>query len=174
MPPVAVRDIAIHPRDNDVIVATHGRGIYILDDAAPLQMIGQAVQGDAFLFPIRPAIRWAGSGRHVPRQRARLDRAEPAGGRVDQRVPEERAAGTGSPITITDKAGKTVRTIRKLRADAGVNRFVWDLRYADPAARGPAGRPGGPGVEDSAGRRARAVRQAATSGPAGACLATTP
>ena len=69
MPPVAVRDIAIHPRDNDIIVATHGRGIYILDDAAPLQQIETAMRSDAYLFPIRPAIRWGGQRRDVPQQR---------------------------------------------------------------------------------------------------------
>ena len=38
-PPVAVRDLAIHPREHDLIIATHGRGIYILDDLTPLRAL---------------------------------------------------------------------------------------------------------------------------------------
>ena len=43
---VPVRDLTIQPRDNDVIVATHGRGMYILDDATALQRIGDATTAD--------------------------------------------------------------------------------------------------------------------------------
>jgi photosystem II stability/assembly factor-like uncharacterized protein len=144
MPPVAVRDIAIHPRDNDLIAATHGRGIYILDDAAPLQVMGQAVTRAAFLFPIRPAIRWAGaSGMFRSNERDWIAPNPPAGAWINvylKNAPKERVT-----ITITDKTGRTVRTLRNLRAVAGVNRFVWDLRWANPAERPqvPA-----PGMED--------------------------
>jgi photosystem II stability/assembly factor-like uncharacterized protein len=42
MPTVAVHDLVIHPRDNDLIVGTHGRGIYIYDDLTPLQQLAEA------------------------------------------------------------------------------------------------------------------------------------
>ncbi len=158
IPATAVRDIAIHPRDNDIIVATHGRGIYILDDAAPLQQIGTAAKSDAYLFPIRPAIRWAGgsgSFRNNPRDWIAPNPA--AGAWINVYL---RTAPSG-PVTITiaDKAGKTVRTIRA-RGEAGLNRFVWNLRYdvpgqraAEPGARGeaPAGAGGGRGGGGSQG-----------------------
>jgi photosystem II stability/assembly factor-like uncharacterized protein len=142
MPAVAVRDIAIHPRDNDIIVATHGRGIYILDDAAPLQQIAAAVKGDAYLFPIRPAIRWAGGGgsfRVNPRDFVAPNPA--AGAWINVYL---KTAPSG-PVTIAigDKAGKTVRTIRA-RGEAGVNRFVWNLRYDIPGQRAQAGTSGAP------------------------------
>ncbi len=133
IPATAVRDIAIHPRDNDIIVATHGRGIYILDDAAPLQQIATAMKSDAYLFPIRPAIRWAGGGgsfRSNPRDWLAPNPA--AGAWINLYL---RTAPSG-PVTITiaDKAGKTVRTIRA-RGEAGLNRFVWNLRYDMPGQR---------------------------------------
>jgi photosystem II stability/assembly factor-like uncharacterized protein len=140
MPPIAVRDIAIHPRDNDVIVATHGRGIYILDGATPLQMIAQAMKSDAFLFPIRPATRWAGSsGTFRANERDWIAPNPPAGAWIDvylKGVPQ-------GPVTITisDKAGKAVRTLRQ-RGQAGVNRFVWNLRHDVPGGP-PAGGRGG-------------------------------
>ncbi len=156
MPPVAVRDIAIHPRDNDVIVATHGRGIYILDDAAPLQMIGKAVKNDAFLFPIRPAIRWAGaSGTFRANERDWIAPNPPAGAWINVYL---KSAPTG-PVTITiaDKAGKAVRTLRQ-RGEAGVNRFVWNLRHDLPGV--PAGsrhprRTRRPGIAAANGRQGR-------------------
>ena len=156
MPPVAVRDIAIHPRDNDVIVATHGRGIYILDDAAPLQMIGKAVQEDAFLFPIRPAIRWAGaSGMFRANERDWIAPNPPAGAWINVYL---KSAPKGPvTITITDKAGKAVRTLRQ-RGDAGVNRFVWNLRHdlpGVPAGSGTRRRTRRPGIAAANGRQGR-------------------
>src|SRR6266496_1946693 len=39
LPAVAVRDLAIHPRDHDLVIATHGRGIWIIDDISPLRAL---------------------------------------------------------------------------------------------------------------------------------------
>jgi photosystem II stability/assembly factor-like uncharacterized protein len=55
-PKVAVRDIAIHPREGDLIIATHGRGIYILDDITPLRKLTpELLQADVAMLPSRPA-----------------------------------------------------------------------------------------------------------------------
>jgi len=133
IPPVAVRDIAIHPRDNDIIVATHGRGIYILDDAAPLQQLQTAVKGDAYLFPIRPAIRWAGGGSTFRANERDWIAPNPSPGAWIN-LYLKTAPAQPVTITIADKAGRTVRTLRA-RAEAGVNRFVWNLRYDIPGER---------------------------------------
>jgi photosystem II stability/assembly factor-like uncharacterized protein len=54
LPTAAVRDIAIHPRANDLIIGTHGQGVWILDDITPLQEMTEAVlQADQFMFSIR-------------------------------------------------------------------------------------------------------------------------
>ena len=60
MPTVAFHDLLIHPRDNDLIAATHGRGIWILDDISALQQATpQVLASDAQLFDAsRPATRW--------------------------------------------------------------------------------------------------------------------
>jgi photosystem II stability/assembly factor-like uncharacterized protein len=139
MPPVAVRDIAVHPRDNDIIVATHGRGIYILDDAAPLQQIAPALKEDAFLFPIRPAIRWAaGGGTFRANERDWLAPNPAPGAWINVYL----KSAPPDPVTImvSSKAGKAVRTMQQ-RAEAGVNRFVWNLRFDAPGTT--------PGVEDA-------------------------
>jgi photosystem II stability/assembly factor-like uncharacterized protein len=158
MPPVAVRDIAVHPRENDLIVATHGRGLYILDDAAPLQHIAAALKRDAFLFPIRPAIRWAATpGMFRTNERDWVAPNPPAGAFIDVYL---KSAPT-APVTIVvaDKAGKPVRTLRH-RAVAGVNRFVWNLRYDIPNDREVAG-------PDMFGDLPPAVRERFGGGPQG-------
>src|ERR1041385_684734 len=43
LPSVAVRDLAIHPRDDDLVIATHGRGIWIIDDITPLRALTPAI-----------------------------------------------------------------------------------------------------------------------------------
>ena len=48
----------MHPRENDLIVGTHGRGAWILDDIAPLQGLADAMRSDVYLFEARPAVRW--------------------------------------------------------------------------------------------------------------------
>lgn len=57
LPEVAVRDLAIHPREHDLIIATHGRGIYILDDITPLRHLTQGIlDSDVAMLPSRPAV----------------------------------------------------------------------------------------------------------------------
>jgi photosystem II stability/assembly factor-like uncharacterized protein len=58
MPRQPVHDLQIHPRDNELIAATHGRGIFIAD-ISPLQELTTAVvAADAHLFDVQPAIQW--------------------------------------------------------------------------------------------------------------------
>ena len=55
-PPVAVRDLQVHSRDHDLIIATHGRGIWILDDITPLRHVTQAVlDSDVAILPTQPS-----------------------------------------------------------------------------------------------------------------------
>jgi photosystem II stability/assembly factor-like uncharacterized protein len=56
MPTIAVRDLAIQARENDLVVGTFGRGIYILDDYTPLRLVGPTeLEKDALLLPVREA-----------------------------------------------------------------------------------------------------------------------
>ncbi|HEX3126936.1 MAG TPA: hypothetical protein VH394_06375, partial [Thermoanaerobaculia bacterium] len=56
VPTVSVMDLAIHPRENDLILATHGRGLYIMDDISPLRALSDATQKEPLhLFPIADA-----------------------------------------------------------------------------------------------------------------------
>src|SRR5262249_24380923 len=64
-PTVRTDDILVHPRDNDLIVATHGRSVWIADDITPLQQLTPEVRSqDAFLFDLRPAVAWLNDQQH--------------------------------------------------------------------------------------------------------------
>src|SRR6185436_20720986 len=56
LPPVAVRDLVIQRRENDLVLATFGRGFYVLDDYTPLRGLRpETLQKEALLFPVKPA-----------------------------------------------------------------------------------------------------------------------
>ena len=66
MPIVIVRDLLIHPRDNDLVVGTHGRGIYILDDITPLVELAPAEETPLIhLFPVDPVTQFNQSSRKI-------------------------------------------------------------------------------------------------------------
>ena len=143
LPHVAVNDLAVHPRDNDLIVATHSRGMWILDDITPLQKLADAMSTDAFLFDVRPATRFATWNKDNPLgSKTFVAENPPQGAYIDYYLKD--AASQPVTITIVDRAGKQVRQIANAPGQAGVNRYAWDMRFDSPAADGaPAGRGGG-------------------------------
>ena len=156
-----VPELRVHPRDGDLIIATHGRGIYILDDIAPIRQLAQAMKADAFLFDIRPATRWQTWNRDNP-----LGNKEWAGQNPPLGAIVSYYVKTGGPATLTiaKSGGDVVRTMNA-SASPGVNRVVWDMRYDAATGGAPGGRGGGPGA-GGAGRGAAGGR-----GDQGAALA---
>ena len=57
LPTISVRDLEIQRRENDLVLATFGRGFYVLDDYAPLRFMDEALAAGAYLFPVKDA--WA-------------------------------------------------------------------------------------------------------------------
>jgi photosystem II stability/assembly factor-like uncharacterized protein len=149
LPPVPVRDIRVHKRDNDLIVATHGRGAYILDDAAPLQQLADASAADAYLFDVRPATRFVTSNRDGNLGQKRWSGQNPPDGALISYY--LRAASPQAPrITVADKSGRVIRTLQNAPRESGVNRIAWNFRMDAPAGggggRGRGGGGGGGGV----------------------------
>jgi photosystem II stability/assembly factor-like uncharacterized protein len=141
LPPVAVRDITIHPRDNDLILGTHGRSIWILDDATPLQEINEQVTSEsAYLFSMRPALRFDGGGGRgggvgQGGNKPFAGPNPPFGAAITYYLKEHGAA----KVDVLDAAGKVVRELARMPEEAGLNRVVWDLRYQGPHARAVSG-----------------------------------
>jgi len=143
MPRVRVDDILVHPRDNDLIVGTHGRGIYILDDITPLQQLGsgKVLDTEAFLFDIRPGTQWLNDirlSRYSGGAKVFRGNNPQPGTAISYYL---KSAPSGDvKITISDYSGKVIRTIVGTK-DIGINRMQWNLR-GDPPQR-PANLPPG-------------------------------
>jgi hypothetical protein len=164
LPPVPIRDIAIHPRENDLIVATHGRGLYILDDITPLQQIGAALASDAQLFDIRPATRWTIWNKDGNLGQAVWRGANPPTGAIVNYYLKSNASD--ATITVADKSGKTIRTIRNVPRGPGVNRTTWDLQYDGPTGTAGGGRGGGAAAGGRGGRAGGAGGAGEAAAPA--------
>lgn len=145
LPTVAVDDIAIHPRERDVLVATHGRSLYVLDGIQLLEHWRAAALSDTVTFaPPRPA--WA----YYPRalggkwgQGEFLGANPPFGAWFDYFLPRELEGDV--TIAVTDSAGRAVRSL-KGPATAGFHRVTWDLAAGEPRER--VGRDEWPGQVD--------------------------
>ena len=143
MPTMRIDDILVHPRDNDLIVGTHGRGIFILDDITPLQQLSQKVMdAEAHLFEVRPGTIWLNDPRLARYWGgAKLFRgANPAPGTGISYYLKSAPSGEVK-ITISDYTGKVVRNITGTK-EIGLNRVQWNLR-SDPPPRPTGGGPGG-------------------------------
>ncbi|MGA7236106.1 MAG: hypothetical protein WBY44_10525, partial [Bryobacteraceae bacterium] len=130
LPTVPVFDLQIHPRDHDLILATHGRSIWIMDDISALEnMSPQTLTSDLKIVGTRPGIQWKMADyRGFMGTSNFLAPNAPAGLTVDYFT---KSAG---PVraTITDASGAAVRTLNT-RAEANVvNRLTWDMRYDPP------------------------------------------
>jgi len=139
LPTVPVNDFVVHPRDNDLVLATHGRGIWILDNITALQELTvQVMASDAHLFSIEPAemIRYTNLKAHQGDMVFRG--ANPSSGAIiDYWLG---SAGTAPAITVHDPAGRQIRRLEATARD-GMNRIGWDLRH-EPFATGMQGQSG--------------------------------
>ena len=149
LPPVPVHDLVLHPRDHDLVIATHGRGAYVLDDMRPLRELAmdpRISEVELFLFPPPPA---------SIRSTAVSDRDGGFEADVASRG-QERPPGVlltywlgrngieggdrqgGVTVEILDFDGQVVRTLQG-SGTPGMNRVVWDLREDPPTLNGPLG-----------------------------------
>ena len=148
LPQSPIHDLVV--KDDDLVVATHGRSFWVLDNVTPLrQVTGQAAAADVILYQPQTAVRL-----HFPEE---IDKKQPAGDNpppgaiIDyyfKTAPKEEVT-----LDILDSSGKRVRhlsskeknetaqppewpdrveRVKTIPANEGMNRFAWDLRYDDP------------------------------------------
>jgi hypothetical protein len=156
MPATSIRDLVVH--ENDLVVGTHGRSFWILDDVSPLRQLGEQVASSAaYLFEPATAyrVRWNNYTDTPVPQEEPAGENPPDGAIIDYYL---HSAAKG-PVTleITNSAGKLVRRYSSddeppppiedsnvpdywirppatLSASAGMHRFVWDVHYPPPAS----------------------------------------
>ena len=136
MPTVAFHDLMIHPLKNDLIVGTHGRGIWILDDITPLQeATDKVLSSEAHLFENkRPGTHWL-SLRRGGYGRGNLYFAgeNPAPGAAINFFLKDKPS---EPVNaeIVDATGNLKTTFAVKDVEAGINRLRWDMRF-DPSPK---------------------------------------
>jgi photosystem II stability/assembly factor-like uncharacterized protein len=137
MPLMPYNDLVIHSRDNALVLGSHARGVWVLDQLNALQeMTPDVVSMPAQLFSLQPAyqIRTTNLRPHTGDMVFRGQ--NPANGAlVDYWV---RDAGATVSLTVHDNTGRLVQTLTPT-ARRGVNRVVWNLRYADLPVRSGGG-----------------------------------
>ena len=152
LPTVRVDEMAIHPRDNALIVGTHGRGVWILDHLEPIQeyAAAQAAAGDARLFSVPTGIQW----RPMDNQNDEFwghhffaGENPPFDAVIQYHV---KRAVADLKLRITDTAGRTIREIAAPdgRRQPGIQTICWDMRVEPIAGAGGGfdlGRRGGGG-----------------------------
>lgn len=147
MPTAAFNDLVIHPRDNDLVLGTHGRGIWILDNIACLQeLTPEVLASPAHLFTVETAemIRYARERGHTGDMIFRGENP-PQGAVIDYYLKYE-LTEDDIRLTVLDHTGKSIAELNPGRSQ-GINRVVWDLRYDDIS---------GPSLDE--GERSRSLR----------------
>src|SRR2546429_3928814 len=166
LPPASMRDFSIH--DDDLIVATHGRGFWVLDDITALRPITDEIaKSDAYLFRPADAINIAPGGDNgtpLPRDEP-LAENPPFGAMIDFYLKSKPAVPV--ILEIQDPSGEMIRryssedkptpvdpnrlnyppfwarTTEPLLSTAGMHRFIWDLRPTPPQRPAVGGGGGG-------------------------------
>ena len=158
LPVSPVHDLMVQEREKDLVVATHGRSFWILDDLTPLYQLADAAKSSTFLFQPRPAYRMRGGG-GFGRSAASIGKNPPSGAVISY-IFKDRPKGE-IKLEFIDKAGKLIKSYssreerrdgetqqrepaeefffgagvpQRAPADSGMNRFVWDMRHADATA----------------------------------------
>jgi hypothetical protein len=134
-----VHDLLVHPRENDLVVATHGRGLFVTDITPLQEMTGAFWGSDVRLFAVEPKIPW-------PVRRAKLegidgDRTfkgpnEPAGLVINYFLRTE--AKDKVVLRVTDPFGEEIAVLEGPET-AGLHSVVWDMRRAPARAAGGRG-----------------------------------
>ena len=166
LPTTSVRDLVVH--GDDLVIATFGRSFWVLDDVTPLrQWSAKVASADAWLFEPQTAYRvrpGSDEGTPIPFDEPQAENP-PTGAVLDYFLKEKSTDAV--QLEILDAAGKSVRRFastdempktnpdeldipmywvhdaQPLSAEAGMHRFVWDLRYAFAGARRRSRRGGG-------------------------------
>ena len=142
LPTVSVHDIRMQPQFDDLVIATHGRSIYIMDDMTPVQQLQTAIARGTYLFPIRVSYQYNQRGDDEGTYTNYAAENPPTGTVI---AFYQKSADEKNPpkLEILDGAGRVVRTFEGTHKvhgkdvpwvsnKVGINRFVWDWTSQGP------------------------------------------
>jgi photosystem II stability/assembly factor-like uncharacterized protein len=133
IPGVPVHDLQIQARMNDLVVGTHGRGAYILDDLAPLEHLAQAKQAQvAYLFPIRDELDFQPNAtRNSGMGTSGFTGQNPELGAGIAYALNDIPSDAKATISIVDASGTVIRQMAA-HNKPGMFRQYWDMRVGPP------------------------------------------
>jgi photosystem II stability/assembly factor-like uncharacterized protein len=132
MPNVAVRDLVVHPRDNDLVIATHGRGIWIVDDITPLRMLTPDVLNKEAAFLVgSPEIQQMQVAGGWANGDAKFAGDNPPGDAVVTYYQRHRHVFGDLQIDVRDEQGKVLEEIPSSKR-RGLSRVTWSMRIKAP------------------------------------------
>ncbi len=151
LPTVPIYEIALHPRENDMIIGTHGRAVWILDDLTPFQQWSKSETTDVFVFDTSPTTAFNQANDQMKSfegDRLFLGPNPTPGASLYYRLKSD---AKDVKWTIRDSANTVVRDISgdatRNATKAGLNLVTWDLRHQPlrPLRNQPQGQGGGGG-----------------------------
>jgi hypothetical protein len=134
LPTNSVQGIVVHPRENDLVIGTHGRGFWVLDELSLLESLTpDVIQDHSYLANPRRAtqIRDVNRGRKNFGDSYWTAENPPRGAIIDYWIGDN-AVGSNVTVDILDNRGNLIRRIDESLAERGARRVVWDLRYEVP------------------------------------------
>lgn len=143
VPPAPVRSLVIHPRDHDLVIGTHGRAIYILDDIRPLRALAaspELLSAPVHLFDTQPAYlrgEAAVDGYHFAGDAMFQGQTKPSGATITYSIGPSVQAPSAA-IEILDPEGQVIRSLEG-PATSGIHRIGWDLRETNPVGENSSG-----------------------------------
>jgi photosystem II stability/assembly factor-like uncharacterized protein len=152
LPTTLYDDLVVHPRDNDLVVGTHGRSLFILDDVGPLtEWSTEVAAAPAHLFSVRDAtITQYWKDTSYRGQAAYAGQNAPDGAILTYHL--SGGAGAAS-MEIANRDGQVIRRYRLAGEGGTMHRITWDLRHELPAALGGDAAPDARGLPRSVGPR---------------------
>lgn len=139
LPRVSIRDLVIHPREHDLIIATHGLGIQIIDDITPLRHLNaEVLNSEALVLPSKTAIlEIPNIFQEFPPDSEFIGDNPPGGAAIAYYLKKRHIFGT-LKLEILDASGKVIQTLPTTKRK-GLNRLYWGMRLKPPKAAGAPG-----------------------------------
>jgi photosystem II stability/assembly factor-like uncharacterized protein len=130
MPPAPIYWLTIQKQYNDLVVATYGRGFWILDDITALRDWDKAQQADVYFFKPRASFRYRhfGSTHAMDTYNKVVGQNPPTGADLNYFL---KSPAKKVEITITGSNGESIRTLTG-STQPGINRVWWDMRFSGP------------------------------------------
>ncbi|MGB9006463.1 MAG: hypothetical protein WCB96_12130, partial [Candidatus Aminicenantales bacterium] len=123
LPTQPIHDLKVHPRDRDLIAASHGRGLFIADISPLEELSAQVLAEDVHLFSVEPKIRWLPGLDRNSSSSNYLGESEPAGAVFYYTLKSKPKAETVARVY----KGNMLISEFKAPAEAGLNKAAWDM-----------------------------------------------